>query len=479
MFKAGVARCLITPPKGMTMFGYAVREGVAEGTDSDLYATTLVLADDSTRVAIISFDLTFIPNSLATSIRQDVGQRLRVPASHVLVNASHTHCGPTFPEFRYDDDEHQEHLRQIYLARLRTEIPNLADEATARLVPARIGTGVGEARIGINRREVDSDGTVILGENPLGPVDHEVRVIRVDDVGGRPIAVVFAHGCHPVMMGPKCLRWSADYLGVARDLVEHAVGGLSLYLQANAGDIDPITGIGTKQDDSNEKNRLGIVLGGEVLKVHSSIYTESVRGPRSFLGSLSKVSVYPRIPLQPEGDLGLAVRESSLDLMLHDFPPKELAVEILEKCESDLASLLSSDAPLAKLNVARRYRHWALALHHSITAGEKPRLKTSVQGIKIGQLAIVAFPGETFTKLGTEVKRLSPFDNTLFVGYSNGMACYIPTRDAFPREGWSITQRYLVPDMIVQDFVIPTALTPDAGDIVVGKSLEVLRELER
>src|SRR5207247_11298378 len=103
-------------------------------------------------------------------------------------------------------------------------------------------------------------------ENRIGPLDNEVRVIRVDDLEGRRIAVVFAHGCHPVTMGPQCLRWSADYVGPARELIEQNAGGLSLFLQANAGDINPIPGIGAEDDNTNEKKRLGLILGAEVLK---------------------------------------------------------------------------------------------------------------------------------------------------------------------------------------------------------------------
>lgn len=478
MLRAGVARCLITPPTGMAMFGYAVREGVAVGKDTDLHATALVLDDERTSIAIVSLDLCFMPNQLGASLRQDIAQRLGVSPSHVLLNTSHTHCGPTLPEFRYDDDKRQEELRHEYVARLKSAIPDIADQAAGQLVSARLGTGVGEARIGINRREVDAHGMVFLGENLLGPVDHEVRVIRVDDAQGKPLAVIFAHGCHPVIMGPKCLHWSADYVGVAGDLIERSVGCLSLYLQANGGDVNPITGIGTQEDDTEEKNRLGLILGGEVLKVHSSIYTESIRGPRSFLGSLAKVSIYPRIPIDREPDGTLMVRESLLNLPLHDLPTCEVATNILKKCESDLANALRSTTTPAKLNIARRYRQWAAALQSHVSGGGEALLKAPVQVIRIGEIAIVAVPGETFTRLGTEVKRLSTFGNTLFLGYSNGMLCYIPTRDAFPKQGWSVNERYQIPDMIVQDFLIPTALTPDAGDLIVKKSLELLEQLK-
>src|SRR5438046_1536301 len=121
----------------------------------------------------------------------------------------------------------------MYSARLRAEVPGLAAMAASRLVPARLGTSVGEARIGINRRELTPDGSILLGENPSGPVDHEVRVIKFDDFEGRPIAVLFAHGCHTVTMGPKFLAYSADYVGPARELIERSLGCLSLFLQAN------------------------------------------------------------------------------------------------------------------------------------------------------------------------------------------------------------------------------------------------------
>ena len=244
MLRAGIARTTITPPIGMTMMGYAGREGVANGIDQDLTATALVLESDGTRVAIVGFDLAFLQGDLLRGTRQALGDALGIPASNVLLNCSHTHCGPTMNGYYYDDDPVQHEMRAGYEAQVIDEMPGLAAAALADLGDARLATATGEARIGINRRELDEAGDIILGENPDGPVDHEVRVIRIDDLQGKPKAVVFAHGCHTVTMGPKYTQWSPDYVGVARELIERVHGCLSLFLQANAGDIDPITGIG-------------------------------------------------------------------------------------------------------------------------------------------------------------------------------------------------------------------------------------------
>ena len=213
--------------------------------------------------------------------------------------------------------------RREYEARVIEEMPRLAVAAVADLDDARLATGTGEARIGINRRELDEAGDIILGENPDGPVDHEVRVIRIDDLHGKPKAVVFSHGCHPVTMGPKYLQWSPDYVGPARELVERVYGCLSLFLQANAGDIDPITGIGADEDNSEAKNRIGTVLGSEVLKVCSNLYTDTVRGPRTIFGMLAKASAYPRVAISDEPPCPIAVREVPVELPLMEYPTLE------------------------------------------------------------------------------------------------------------------------------------------------------------
>ena len=478
MLRAGIARTSITPPVGMTMPAYVSRESVALDKDGELTATALVLADGKTSLVILAVDLVFIQDPLATELRKSIGERLNIPYSHVLINASHTHCSPAIEQFQCDDDPKQEALRQAHSARLRVELPALAMMARQRMQDARLGTGIGEARIGINRREMEPDGTVLLGENPSGPVDHEVRVIRVDDLAGRPIALAFAHGCHTVTMGPKFPGYSADYVGPARDLVEQASGCLSLFLQANAGDINPISGIGNTPDGSNEKNRLGTMLGAEVLKVQSNIYTDSVRGPQTFMASLARIRFYTRVKLEHEKDCSIAVLEESVELPMQALPDLKEAEEILRREEASVEEGLARGASFGQMSVARWNRRWAQALVDHIESGSKPAIDFLVQAIRIGQdLAIVAVPAETFSSLGLEVKRRSPFLNTLFLGYSNGCASYIPTRDAYPPNGWSLEEQYYIPDLLFQGYLLPTALTADCSEIIADKALSLLGRL--
>src|ERR1700759_234087 len=118
MLRAGIARTSITPPVGMTMPAYVSRESVALDKDGELTATALVLADGKTSLVILAVDLVFIQDPLATELRKSIGECLNIPYSHVLINASHTHCSPAIEQFQCDDDPKQEALRQAHSARL-------------------------------------------------------------------------------------------------------------------------------------------------------------------------------------------------------------------------------------------------------------------------------------------------------------------------------------------------------------------------
>jgi hypothetical protein len=340
-----------------------------------------------------------------------------------------------------------------------------------------LGTDKGDAHVGVNRREVDENGNVFLGENLDGIIDHEVRVIRVDDVSGRPLAVVFAYGCHTVTMGPKCLAWSPDFVGPARNVIESVMGCPSLFLQANGGDINPKTGIGAHEDDSDNKNRLGWILGGEVTRVLADIYTESVRGPRVFFGMLSKASMYPRVPLASEPASDIRVTEVPIQLPLYPFPSLEETREIERANGESLRAVIASGQTGAPLNVAHRFHYWSRQLLKAVESRRKPSVTGRIQVIAIGDLASAAYPGETFSVAGLEVKRRSPFTHTLFLGYSNGAVSYVPTREAYPAGGWSIHGRYGIPDMHFKDYGMPTALLPGASEAIVDRTVEQLHTM--
>jgi hypothetical protein len=95
----------------------------------------------------------------------------------------------------------------------------------------------------------------------------------------------------------------------------------------------------------------------------------------------------------------------------------------------------------------------------------------------VGDVAIVATSFEMFFETGLTIKGRSPFPHTEVIGYSNGCAGYLPRAQDHPRGGWSVEQRYAVPDLFPQSWLWPVIVHPDAEGQVVEGAIAVLNEL--
>ena len=93
---AGVARLDITPPLGLRLQGAMRRVEGADGIESNLLATALVLADKQTKVVILDCDLVGFDPPLAAEIRQKIGDKVGTSSTNVLLGATHTHNPPSY-----------------------------------------------------------------------------------------------------------------------------------------------------------------------------------------------------------------------------------------------------------------------------------------------------------------------------------------------------------------------------------------------
>ncbi|MCC6179774.1 MAG: hypothetical protein IT305_31055 [Chloroflexi bacterium] len=474
-FLAGAARTSIAPPLGIRTMGFSSRVDVVRSIQEDLTATTLVLANDETTLAIVALDICLLPISRADVLRRRIGEAIGAPAQHVLINFSHTHSAPAFPGWQPEPPDQQQ-LQEDYWALLTERTVESAARARAVLQPARVAAGWGESRIGVNRREMGPDGLVFLGEVPDGETDPAVGVIRVDDLDGRPIAILCSLGCHTVVVGPRDLAASPDYPGPARRLVESALGGLTLFLQACGGDVMPTGGMGYEMDCSDANERVGMMLGGEVVKVASGLRTHLRRGERTSLGSVSGISLWPWIPVEDDGrQATLAVRSERLWLDFVDLPTLEDAQGILDEKRRllDAAQAAGDERQIAP---AARFVSWAEALVDAVET-DRRTIDFVVQALLIDDLALVGLSAEAFSGTGKEIKARSPVPFTTVLGYSNGCVMYLPRAQDYPPGGWDVHVRYKIPDMLFQNYLVPVAFHPDSERRVVATALKLLHEL--
>ncbi len=473
---AGAARRVINPPKGIRTFGFSSREGLVQAIESDLTATALVLSDGKTKVVIVATDTGWMDLEVMNGLRERVAETVGTIASHVMINLNHTHSSPAMPEW-FPDEPDQVALQSRYQEALCGWIAEAAREADERKVPARIGAGRGECSIGVYRRETDPDGEIFLGEVPDHPTDPAVGVLRVDDVGGQPIATLFSYGCHPVTIGPRSMVASPDFPGAARTLVENAIGGLSLFLQGCGGNIMPRGGLSMETDCRDEKDRIGSTLGAEVVKAAAAIHTHRKRGERQRMGSLSRISVWPWEPVTGESCSGLGAANETVSLRFIDLPPLSEARAIRAECHQARDKVVSRGGEVWEFLVTTRFADWSDRLVEAIETGSAS-IDVVVQAIRINDIILAANSTEAFFETGMAIKAGSPFPHTLALGYTNGCVCYLPRAADMPPGGWDIHKRwYGVPDLLFQAYSLPTAIHPDSEQRVVERTLALIEGL--
>jgi neutral ceramidase len=393
--KAAVAEADITPPPGLPMYGFLDRieqNHLSTGTLDPLYARVLVLEVGEQRLALVTLDLgrTFNDTTLA-NLRQQV--RRSAGISYLVVTASHTHSGPNIL------DENPNHQQLPWETSAVEKITAAISKATRNLVEARIGTQRGEVYIGYNRRQVRRDGTVTMlwtnpNKQPTAPVDPSVWIMRIDDLKGKPIAILVNYACHPVVLGPDNLSYSADFVATMASTVEKVFDSRALcfFLQGADGDINPYYATTMLTDGALEKRSwTGQQLGIEAVRVAKAIRTE--------------------IPSDPAIDFADDVMHFHIRWNPHEFRK----------------GLLSSFGPRVFEDHADLFVH-----------GPPPDvLDLHVTTILLNKrIAILAMPGEPFVSFQINWRDRNPVSDAIVLGYANGYFDYFPTIEAAAQGGY-------------------------------------------
>jgi neutral ceramidase len=393
--RAGVAKADITPPPGLPMYGFLDRlkdNKLSSGTLDRLYARVLVLEAGKNRIAFVTLDLgrTFRESELA-HLRQQL--KATVGISLLIMTASHTHSGPNIL------DQEAGGSLQAWEKTALEKISAAVAEGSRHLVEARLGTGRGEVYIGYNRRQVQPDGKVKMlwtnpSKQPTAPLDPTLLVMRVDDVQGRPLAIVVNYACHPVVFGPDNLSYSADFVGPMTDTVEKAFDRkpLCLFLQGADGDINPYFATTELSDGAIAKRDWSAQqLGDEAVRVAKAIHSDSA------------------------DEAAIDFNDDVMTFQLR-WPAREFREGLLKAYGphvfEDHADLMAKD-PLPD--------HFEL---HVTTVLLNKRI------------ALIGMPGEPFVNFQINWRDRCPVPDSFFLGYANGYFDYFPTIDAAAQGGY-------------------------------------------
>ncbi len=234
-WRAGIATVDITPDVSLWMAGFAARTQPSQGVALPLHAKALALQAGNQRTAVlVTADLLGVTANMTDRVALLVDRRHRLRRADILFNASHTHCGPVVDEqlsVAYGLTPGQLADIRTYTSQLENKLARVIGDAISHLAPVRLSYARDTADFAANRR---------TGFTPLGPVDHTVHVLRIDDLDGGLKAVIFGYACHNTTLPPTVVQYHGDYAGVAQATLEarHA-GATAMFIAGCGADANP------------------------------------------------------------------------------------------------------------------------------------------------------------------------------------------------------------------------------------------------
>jgi hypothetical protein len=243
-WKAGVAKAVVTPEKGVWLAGYGSKRP-PDGKLHDLWMKALALEDAKGRRAVlVTSDFQGVPKEMSDRVFARLKKQLKLERERVMITFSHNHCGPRLGldlVDYYPVEAEQVKLVDEYTALMESRMVEMIEKAVANLAPATLQTGQGRTTFAVNRRNNrEADVPDLMARGLLkGPVDHTVPVMVVTGKDRKPIAILFGYACHPTTL--NFTKWCGDYPGFAQIALEKKhPGAAALFVNTCGGDQNPL-----------------------------------------------------------------------------------------------------------------------------------------------------------------------------------------------------------------------------------------------
>ena len=424
--KYGFGKYAITPEPGVPLAGYANRSGVSSSVHDPLYARVVVLGRQHNWITLVSCDVIAITPAITYAVRNHLLHRFGVLPEHTIVAATHTHSGPICGRIsEQPKDQTKATEGEQASAQIIRGIVEAAGTAFRNIQPAHMSAATSKLKgIGSNRffesDQVSAIATVLL--------------LKTND--SRDSLVIVNYACHPTILGADNLEISADYPGVlCNEITERLIGAKAMFFNGAAGDIS--TRHTRIEQTFSEVSRLGHQLTAQLCDT---------------VEACMPVSTWPLRAVRHE--IELPCRKTP-DLREVDHLVSQLEKKLAIAYQQRNAPLRFRDIEVELIG-ARALKNKLEQISHFPTT-----VRTELQVLQIGDIAIIGIPGELFSSLGEEIRMQSPARHTLIVGYANDFVGYILSKGA------AKLQRYES---------INTILSEDAGNLVLSVTRRALQD---
>jgi len=371
------------------------------GVHDPLFVRALVLDDESgSAVAIVCFDLIGCGFEAAEAIRGAIRERSGI--EHALLNFAHPHssrglgCPGEHGEMSADETAWHDATHRAIL--------DVVAEAQAGVAPAILRAGRAPAQVGYNRRITYPDGSVGMGDNKEGTVVPWVNVLVAErKADGTPLAVLFEHAAHPVIVPDTSNLTSADFPGAAVARVKEELGAdvVAMFAQGCGANINGYP-LRTTHENAAAAGRK---LGDAVLRA----FREA----------------------EPISADELIVRSTSVELPCQPYPSVDIWRQTVDNLEDDWKRGTESGRPVDWITeeVYLSTRKNLETVKGKMERGEGPaRRRLDATAVMLGdEWCLVALAGETFCQYELWVDEEAPFARTMTLAYTNGGDGYVAT----------------------------------------------------
>ncbi|MBE7497645.1 MAG: neutral/alkaline non-lysosomal ceramidase N-terminal domain-containing protein [Verrucomicrobiaceae bacterium] len=446
--RAGASAVDITPKQFPMNMPGGFSANMAEKAHDPFHSRALVLDNGETTLAMVVVDNLGAGPDVLNEVKALAAAKTGMSPDKMLISSTHTHSGPSLNT--------RSEAAAAYYKQFVEGVAGSIIQAHAALKPAAVGAAAHPLPDEVfNRRWYLKPGKMPLNpfgrldtvkmnpgtspdviDRPAGPTDPDITILSVQDLKRKPIALYANYSLHYVGGAPDG-QMSADYFGEFARLMPSRVRGgenfVAMMSNGTSGDINNIP-FGVTRPPREPFEQIRIVA--------------QKAADTAWLAH-RKIEKH-----QSDVPLGMLQREITLKYRRPSAQDVAEAKAVLDIKDKDAIEKL----PRLAQNYARSV----------VNASERPEdtLTVKIQAIRIGDFAVCAIPFETFVEIGLDLKKRSPFPQTMVVGLANARHGYLPTPEQHKLGGY---ETWLGTNQVQEDTSV----------ILTNNLLEMLAELKK
>ncbi|MBO4392925.1 MAG: hypothetical protein J5800_01160 [Spirochaetales bacterium] len=413
----------ITPKESQLLHGHAARNKPFEYVMDPLHCRVLVTKGPYSKSCLLSFDLVEIDEKWMDILIKRISKIAGIDETSIALAATHTHTGP----FIRKDDKNWKYIRIM----LKKTVDAAKLAMRGKGIEVSVKAAVARNDFGVNRRSRDpKTGEIIMRPNPKGTYERRIPVVSFVDSQGVMQAIIYNCSVHPTTLGVDIYAVSADYPGRIGIYLKKKFGEslLAIPITGCCGDVRPalLDGDGKRFRDGTE---------ADVERIGKSTADAIVEALKDAVPCDSKASS--------------AVISRRFDFSMNNIPTREDLVRIKKENSAKRAVALAAYEKLSDFEKAHDNPLWSVDMektwvNHFLKQSTIPDTVDGKLAIWIlnDDVAAIFIPGELFSQIGIDLKRLWDGKLCILAGYSNGMLGYMPSKSAVREGGYEVEVGY-------------------------------------